>query len=162
MAKENSANYGVLAHDEVRERAALPNFIAYEPKTHAGARKSLDPHHLGGKLEPLFARQVDRELGRRARFHLSRGPHEEPTPGHVLDEPIDHEPIDPKLRPGADWDSYGCPLVHVVKATLATHHQERNRLASPFERLSMPHRGEIAGVGSSLTGALNDFAGSAP
>jgi hypothetical protein len=41
--------------------------------------------------------------------------------------------VGPKLGAHADRDSNGCPLVHVVKATLATHHPESN----PFHPLTL-------------------------
>jgi hypothetical protein len=151
----------VLAHDEVRQWAAMAIGIAKEPKSHSSARRSLDSHHLGRKLEALLAGKVDRELGGSARLEVPGRPHEGATSRYVLDKSVEDEPVNAELSPRPDRDSYGCPLVHVVKVTLATYKPDGNRLASPFltfrcriaakSQVMMDSRRERRGIGGSST-----------
>ena len=106
--------------------------IADKPQRHAGARLLLDAHDLGFEMKRLFAGEIEIEIRGRAWMHLARRPHEETVARDVLDQAIDDEAIGTELGARPDRDSNSCPLVHVVKATLATHHQESN----PFYTLT--------------------------
>jgi hypothetical protein len=129
----------VLAHDEVGQRSAVSLDVADEAQRHPGARLVLDPDDLRGEMNRLFARQIEIDLGGLARTQLSGRAHEQPVARDILDESVDDEAVRPKLSTHSDRDSNCCPLVHVVKATLATYQPESN----PFYIPGMPHRGEI-------------------
>ena len=117
----------MLAHDEIRQRAAVALDVTGKAKRHADARLVLDANHLRGQPKRLvLTRKVQIELGLGARCHRARGSHEQAATRYIFDKPIDDDAIDFELGPGPDRDSNCCPLVHVVKATLATHHLESN------------------------------------
>ena len=70
---------GVLAHDEVRQWAAVPLDISDEAERHTGARLGLDANHFCFQMKGLFAGQIEVELGRCTGLELTRRSHEEPV-----------------------------------------------------------------------------------
>jgi hypothetical protein len=105
----------------------MPLDVTDKPQCHPNARRVLDTNDRRGQPKRLIlTRKVQIQLRLRARCHGPRSTHEQPVARHVFDQPIDDDAIDFELSARSDRDSNCCPLVHVVKATLATHHPESN------------------------------------
>jgi len=118
--RKRSARDGVLAHDEVRERP--PRRIAVDkPQRHPGPRIALDPNDLCDQQDRFFAGQIEMDLDGRPRPDDLGRAHEQPATADIFDKTVDNESMRATLRADSDRDSNSCPLVHVVKATLATH-----------------------------------------
>ena len=114
----------MLAHDEVRERSASGQRerIVRESQSHTVALVGLDAHDFSRKLhERILAGQLEIELDRRSWIELTLRGQEGAAARDIFDETVDNEPGHLALRPDADRDSNCFPLVHVVKATLATY-----------------------------------------
>lgn len=138
----------MLAHDEVRQRPAIALDVADKPQRHPGAGLVLDANDLGNKMKRLFAGEIEVDLGGLARTKLPRGSHEQAIARHIFDETVDDDAVCAELSANADRDSNSCPLVHVVKATLATYQPDCNVLS--YTSLVM-HRGEIVPLGRTFS-----------
>ena len=73
QGKQSARRRRVLAHDEVRERPAVRARLVDEPQRHARARGRCSTRTTSAvELQRLLARQVEIDLGRRARRRSSR------------------------------------------------------------------------------------------
>ena len=117
----------MLAHDEVRQRPRGLIAVADEAHAESGAGLVLDANDLDGKVEDGFlAGKHELELGGSAGTDELSDPEKKTAARDILDESVEDDTGDATLRTSSDGDSNSSPLVHVVKATLATYCEESN------------------------------------
>jgi hypothetical protein len=95
-------------------------------ETHA--RDVLHANDLGVQVQRVFAGEIELDLELGAFVDDAWHTHEQAVARDIFDEPVDHDAVRPALHPNTDRDSYSCPLIHVVKATLTTYLRKINSL----------------------------------
>lgn len=109
---------GVLAHDEVRQRASAGVGLADEPQRHPVV---IDADDLRREVQRGLAGKIEVELGARALADHPRSLQKQAAARQILNQAVDNDPVRATLRAHPDRDSYGCPLVHVTEGTLPTY-----------------------------------------